>query len=128
MIPVASGQLVGALQSAGVDNLQTFAAVLRNEAAGLSWSDYFAINVIGLIDPVDEAESEFHEIIGGSVVPALGEYKKLTFLESKAAGHHLFRIVQSPGDLYAGDRIRSALIERRPAEGWGITTTEVTSH
>src|SRR5215208_790718 len=65
MIPVASAQLVESLHAAGVDNLQTFPAVLRNEEAGLTWTNFLAFNIIGLVDAADMSASEFDTILPG---------------------------------------------------------------
>jgi hypothetical protein len=112
MIPVASQQLIDVLQAAGVDNLQTFPALLRNDLTGQSWSGYFAFNLLGLVDAVERRPGTF-------------DFQELVFSESKVAHRLMFRTIHNPLDVFISDRVRSELLSRRPPEGWGVTTTEV---
>src|SRR5262245_32300714 len=44
-VPLMSNRLVALLRECGVDNLQTFAATLRDPVTGLLWDDYQAVNI-----------------------------------------------------------------------------------
>ena len=48
-IAVISEQLRQALQSLAVDNFEAFPATLRNPTTGAEWTDYWALNVLGLV-------------------------------------------------------------------------------
>ena len=110
MIPVASQALLDALQAAGVDTLQRFAAVLRNDVTGQCWTDFFAFNLLGLVDAVE-----------GRASPS----EPLVLAQAKVAPHRMFRAAHNPLEVFISEGVRSELIRRRPPEGWGVTTTEV---
>ncbi len=46
--PLIKGELLDALRSAGVSNLESFPALLHHPSAGLL-EDYFAFNVVGMV-------------------------------------------------------------------------------
>lgn len=127
MIPVASTQFVEALKAAHVDNVQTFSAVLRNLATGQEWHDYVALNIVGLLDGADMSVSIYDTIIGSDALPPLVSFQELVLARAKIEHHLVFRIVQSPIDMFMADSVRNELIARKPTGGWGVTTTEVKS-
>src|SRR5690606_11687440 len=45
-----SNKMVQILEKAGVDNFQTFPVLLQNPETGESWSNYVALNIIGLLE------------------------------------------------------------------------------
>jgi hypothetical protein len=117
---------IEALRSAGVDNFQTFPALLRNEATNTEWLGYHAFNAIGLVDAIDAGESKGDTImLGDDMVPPLIDYTKLVFAEPKTMGMLMFRLVQSPGDLFVRDAVKDRLLTMKPQEGWGITSFKV---
>lgn len=127
MIPVASTQFVDVLRAAHVDNLQTFPAVLRNLETGQEWHDYFALNIVGLLDGADMTVSTYDSIIDSDALPPLVSFRELVLDRAKISRYLVFRIVQSPIDMFMADSVRNELIARKPAGGWGVTTTAVKS-
>ncbi|MCK6528885.1 hypothetical protein L6R50_15425 [Myxococcota bacterium] len=127
MIPVASRPLLDSLIQAGVNNIQTFPAVLRNQDTGEEWANYFAMNIVGLVDGADMASSVYDTVMEGDGLPPLVDFTDLSLADAKVGVHLLFRVVQSPIDMFMADSVRSRLIAARPAGGWGVTTTEVKS-
>src|SRR5262245_51417325 len=51
-IPLMSDALVRTLLACGVDNLQVHAAVIRELATGREYTNYRAVNVVGVVDAV----------------------------------------------------------------------------
>lgn len=56
-VPVMSRRLLGALQQAGVSNLDVYPAVLSDPSSGKDYDDFVAFNVIGKISAVDLTRS-----------------------------------------------------------------------
>jgi hypothetical protein len=126
IVPVVSRLLVEALTRAGVDNYQIFPALLRNPDTGSQWSDYFAFNVVGLVDAV-AAQSSTYDVImpGEEEIPPLLDYTRLVFARSKTLDMPMFRLLQNPPQLFLLDRVQAALASVSPPGGWGITIFEV---
>jgi hypothetical protein len=107
-IPFASERLLTVLAAAGVDNLQTFAAVLRVRS-GPEHAGYSVLNVIGLVDATDaEASAD-----------------ALVLSPARSRGLSMFRLFQNPGTLLVDDHVLDALNRHRPVEGWGFAAFEI---
>lgn len=121
-IPVMSKELVALFQKHGVDNLQLFPALLKNEKTGDTWTDFYAVNIVGLIACADMDASD-HSVIGrrpGSDFP-LAHFHRLVIDEKKAHGHYLFRLAEEPHVILINDEIDQALCNNKPRGGqWGI--------
>ena len=52
-LPVMSSALKDFFHEAGVDNIDFYPVVITDIASGVSWSNYFAFNIIGLIAAAD---------------------------------------------------------------------------
>jgi hypothetical protein len=113
IIPVMSNRLIKALQDIGVDNLQCFPAVLINEDTGDKWSEYQAVNIIGLIACADFSKSYFGEIGGG-----LYDFDQLVVDPTKIMGQIFFRLEEDPTTIIAHKKIGDHL--------YGKTTPEMT--
>jgi hypothetical protein len=129
-IPVFSSALVEQFRLAGADNFQAFPAVLVNRKEGLEWDNYFALNVLGIIDAANETESISHSIMGGDKddgVPALVHYEKLVIDQSRVKGALMFRELQSPDVLIFDEKIKEFLKANRPEDGWQIRLRKIES-
>jgi len=94
-ILVMHDELIRKLQEAGVDNLQLFAALIRDEDKKKEYTDYKAVNIVGLVscanmdestrmDP-DEDESDIIDV----------DFDSLVIDESKTGGALLFRLAEA---------------------------------
>jgi hypothetical protein len=90
-MPVLSDRLIAALRKAGVDNFQTYKAVLKNPVTGESWVSYQVINVIGIIECADMDNSEYEVIMEPMHV-----FDKLVIDTKKANGALFFRLLEAP--------------------------------
>jgi hypothetical protein len=124
-VPVVQRALLDLLLRVGGDNVQTFAARLENPSANLRWDDYAAVNVIGLVDAVDMAQSVFATLLGGGVVPPLVDFDRIVLRADRTHGLRMFRVPQSPALWFVDGEIVQSLRDNRPATGWGIAVRPV---
>ena len=118
-IPVWSEDLVDLFHSIGVQNIQTFPAVITGDNKD-QWAGYFAVNIMGMLAAANISASSFTEI--GSYadgLPMLG-FEKLVIDRSKTNDQSLFRLAENRLELIAHQRVIDALKEHAPAGGWGF--------
>jgi len=129
VISLFSDRLLQQFREAGVDNFQTFPAVLRNPATGEEWKNYQAFNALGLVRWVNMAESEYDTIMEGSPdgvdVPLLG-FQTIVLDKKKTRDELLmFRLAESPPSLLIHTRVKKHLVANKPRGGWRFTTRDV---
>jgi len=127
-IPVCSRLLLGVLEAARVGDIQSFPAVLENPAAGARWTDYVAINVIGLRAAARLDQSTFDTLMGGdaqSGIPPLLAFHELVLDAAKLEGCLLCRLAESPSTLLIHDSVNAYIDAHAPPDGWGFDTIEV---
>jgi hypothetical protein len=101
-IPIMRDDLLEALRSAGVDNLQTFPAVVL-ETGGKQRRDYKAVNIVGLVSAADPEQSTFME----PAVDFLGaDFDSLVIDEEQTGGALLFRLAEAPNAIVAHRSVR----------------------
>ena len=123
-VPVMSRLLLGELHGLGIDNLQTFEAVLRNPDSGEEWPDYAAVNVVGLISCASPRSTGtvLATQVGG--IPLM-LYQELLIVPALARGTRLFRLAESPQTLLMADDVIDRLFDRAPPGGWGMSVFPV---
>lgn len=126
-IPVVSKQFIEILTGLGIDNFQTFSAVLRDKESGKEWSDYFAFNVVGLLDTADMRSSSADVIMGGGATPELVDFETLVIDLSKTRGQLMYREMRSPDLLIVDAKVRDSLVGNKPPSGWGVMLDELPS-
>jgi len=89
-MPVLSDVLINALKEAGVDNFQTYKAVLKNPETGESWSTYQVVNILGKIACADMEKSIYKNIMGVD-----NEFTELVIDIKKAKNALFFRLLES---------------------------------
>lgn len=125
-IPVISSLFLQVIEEAGIGNIQIFPAHLYNRKTGQEWTDYYALNVIGVVDAADLSASTYDTIMpGNDSVPPLLEFETLIFSRTRTMDLGMFRIPQNRTMLFVHGRIIELLKKRRPAEGWQVTAFEV---
>lgn len=108
--PIMSDKLISALQEAGVDNIQTFPAVLRGHFSGNDITSYKVVNIVGLIAAADMDKSDYIDM-GGMGIIAVG-FKDLVIDETKAYGALLFRLAESITDIVIHESVKNHLETR----------------
>lgn len=117
--PLMSNALVETLRGSGVDNFDTYQAVIRESATGKEYTDYSAVNVLGVIDAVDRAKSKSTSLDG------LGTwFSNLVLDESLTRGVLMFRLRQSLSKVIVHQRVKEAIESKnlplllfRPVDG-----------
>ena len=123
-IPMASERLLSVLLDAGVDNIQTFPALLRLRG-GAVWRQHSVFNVIGLVDAADLEASVGTILAEGDRGPTLIEFRNLVLSRAQTLRLPIFRLFHDPAMLLVDDRLLRVLKRHQPAEGWGFATFEI---
>jgi hypothetical protein len=109
-VKVMSKRLLQVIQSAGVDNLQTFPALVTDAASGRASEDFVVFNVLGMVSAVDLAQSK------GTPLGSVFYFDKIAIDPLKARGLLLFRIKQSPVEVIVHESV-ARLIGNSKIEG-----------
>lgn len=96
VLPVMSDSLIAALQNAGVNNLQCFDALLENPDSGDRWTEYKAVNIIGLVGCADLRRSSYEKLGGGLYI-----FNELVINPRKASKNLFFRLKEAPSTIIA---------------------------
>ena len=120
---LASNRLVTVLESAGFDNYQAIPATLINPNTNEIRDDYFLFNILGLIKATILADSDYDELMEGSVegieLPLVA-FNKIVIDSKKTNGADMFRLAEDPIDIVVSSEVVKALKANKPEEGWGI--------
>ncbi|MBI5017321.1 MAG: hypothetical protein HZB55_17780 [Deltaproteobacteria bacterium] len=103
--PLMSDELIGALRDAGVDNLDTYEAVIREVRTGREYKNYKAVNIVGIISGADMTKSDYTD--SGLSDEASGDlwFDKLVLDETKLAGNLFFRLAENVAIVLASRRV-----------------------
>ena len=85
-----SDDMLKALASAGVDNLELYPALLTDPTSGKKWTNYKAVNIIGLVACADMDKSEWEAPSGSAIIDV--DFDSLAIDESKTRGLLMFRL------------------------------------
>ncbi len=112
--PVMRDDLVEALHSVGVDNLQLFAAVLKDPATGAEHTNYKAFNIVGVVAAADMGKSVLMGTSDSTMIDV--DFESLAIDEKKAAPFRMFRLAESVNAIMVDDVVKNA-VERRGIPG-----------
>lgn len=106
-IPVMRDDVLAALRAAGVDNIQTFDAVLVNPDTGERHVNYKAYNIVGLVACADMQASQ----LMGTSNSTMGDvdFLGLVIDESKTGGALLFRLAESINAVVVHEQVKQAI-------------------
>jgi hypothetical protein len=131
VVPVFSAQMIEQFRAAGIDNFQLFPIHLVSTIDGHVWPNYFALNVLGMIEAIDAEASTGKTLMGGDMygdgVPPLEEYTKIIIDSSKVNGALMFRDIRSPADIIFDYKVVDFLKGNKPPEGWRIKVKKLES-
>jgi len=113
-IPVMHLSLLDALTAVGVDNLQTYDAVLRDLDNGIEYKEYKAFNIIGTVAVADMEASTMMGISDSVMTGA--NFDKLVLDEEKCAGKLLFRLAENITAIIVDEAIKTE-VEKRGIKG-----------
>jgi len=106
-IPLFSKELVEALQEAGVDNLQLFPAEVTERDGNPIDREYFAVNIIGLLEYADMDKSEYTDPTGTGAFAVA--FRKLVIDTSRTQGLYIFRLAESVASVIVHEKIKKHL-------------------
>ena len=113
-IPIMHVSLLDALIACGVDNLDTYDAVLRDLDKGIEYKDYKAFNVIGLVAAADMNKSTMMGTSDSMLIDA--DFDRLVIDESKCHGLLMFRLAENVSAIVVHERIKKE-VEKRGIKG-----------
>ncbi len=114
---VMRDDLIETLQESGAANLELYPAVIHNPLDRQEYTNYKAVNIVGLVDCAKKPPSETVDALkmdfGGG--PAMEVYDHLHIDETKAdaAGLLIFRLESSPNAIIVHDKIRQAIESKK---------------
>jgi hypothetical protein len=112
--PLMRDDLVEALQAAGVDNLELFAAVIKDTLTGAEHTNFKAFNIVGVIAAADMGKSVLMGTSESTMIDA--DFESLAIDEKKAAPFRLFRLAESVNAIMVDDVVKGE-VERRAIPG-----------
>jgi hypothetical protein len=112
--PLMREDLLAALAEAGVDNLQAFAALLHDPAAGTTHTNYKAVNIIGIVAAADMGQSVMMGTSDSTLIDA--DFESLVIDDAKPRGALLFRLAESASAIVVHDTVKQ-MIEARVVPG-----------
>lgn len=109
--PLFHDDLIAALHACGVDNLETHAVALFDPDNQQVYTDYKAVNIIGLLRAVDMSNSNATVHPNG---PALidVDFDGFVIDENKTYGQLLFRLAESTNGIIVHEKVRDFLLQR----------------
>jgi len=108
-VTLMSKRFLEILKGAGVDNLQVFPAIIKSEKDDTIWSDYFAVNVIGIVACADLNKSIYDEIMPGHY-----GFDTLAIDAKKAEGKFLFRLHEHCPTLIVHNSVLKYIVDNDP--------------
>lgn len=105
---IMTRRLLEALGAAGVDNLDAYAAVIRNPETGFETGDYAAVNLIGLVRAADLGRSK---VVGGSADGLIDvDLDGVHIDPQRALGLPMFRLAENTSAVVIHRRVARHLI------------------
>lgn len=122
--PLMTKELVDALHSAGVDNLDIYPVVIHSQTGKPDCHDYVAVNVIGIVAAADMDQSEYDddEFFDGLFDVS---FDSIVIDEAKAEGHLLFRMAEAVSTVIVHESVAGVL---QAKGGFGLTLVKPEDH
>ena len=106
------------VQQAGVDNLQVFPIIIKSTEDGTIWSDYFGVNILGVVKCADLSQSTYDEIMTGHYV-----FDELAIDASLINNQLLFRLQEHLPTIIMHRSVGRYIKDRDPDKtlaGWSV--------
>ena len=98
-------KLHDAMLVAGIDNVDPYRAVIRNEDTGEQWNDYLYLNIIGVVACADLTQSDYAEL-----GPDINVIDRVTIKKALLPNAHIFRLAEDRLKIVVSDRVHDYLI------------------
>ncbi len=99
--------MLESIEAAGVDNLETFSAILHDPQSGNRFDNYKAINIVGTVAAANLGESQFTAPSGTPIVDV--DFDSLAIDEAKAGSLLMFRLAECVTAIIIHDRVKQQL-------------------
>lgn len=99
--------LLKALKSAGVDNLQIFPAIIQDKAKKKEYKNYSVVNIVGVVSCVDPAKSKKGRVTDSDMIDAF--FESLVIDEAKTKGALMFRLAESVGAIIVSEQVKEKI-------------------
>lgn len=114
-VPLMRDDLLDALISAGVDNLQVFPALIRDRVKGQDYENYKVVNIVGTVACANMTESirmdsEEEDDEEEGIIDV--NFDSLVIDEEKARGALLFRLAEAVSAVIVHKQVRKLVEER----------------
>ena len=96
--------LIKAIESAGVDNLDCYDAVLIDPVANVRYENYRAVNIIGLVAAADLSKSEYSAPSGVPLIDT--DFDSVVIDEEKAMGLLMFRMAECLSAIVIHEKVK----------------------
>lgn len=116
--PLMSAKFLDLVKQSGVDNLQTFPAIIKSLEDGTVWENYFGVNILGLISCADLPKSTYDEIMPGHYC-----FDELAIDTSKTMGTLMFRLQEHSPTIIMHSDIGQHIVDNDPdfeLKGWSV--------
>jgi hypothetical protein len=120
-IPLMSGRMLSALADAGVDNIQTYDAILRDRAGTPLGEVFKAVNIVGRVACADLDASECD--VDNPANPIGVNFESLVIDEAKARDLLFFRLHEASTGIVVHDSVKTKL-DRFGLRGVDFVTPE----
>jgi hypothetical protein len=109
-ILLMSDDLVQALREAGVDNIDCYDAIVREESTGIEHTDYKAVNIVGVVRAANLTKSDATEL--GLADDGLINvfFASLVLDEENTRGALLFRLAENVSYIIVHRKVRDHLL------------------
>ena len=101
-----SDALIGVLERAGVDNLDLYECVLSNPVTGTTFTDYKAVNIIGLVAAADMGKSKYQAPTG--LVTDV-DFDSLVIDQARVGDLLLFRLAECVSGIVVHESVKRAV-------------------
>lgn len=111
-VPLMLNGMVDALRECGIDNLDTYPAIIRETGSGKDHVDYSAVNIVGTVRAADMVQSVAEE--PGMVQDGLINvfFENLVLDDSALHGQLLFRLAESISAIIVHKSVRDHLLKK----------------
>jgi|SRR2546429_5997063 len=112
--PLMRDDLVEAVHSAGVDNLQLFSAVIKDPSTGAQHTNYKAFNIVGVVAAADMDKAVLMGTSDATMIDV--DFDALAIDDNKAAQFRIFRLAESVSAIIVDAAVKEE-VERRAIPG-----------
>lgn len=104
-IPLVSPRMLEILRQTGVDNIDTYNAVIVDPRTGARYDTYRAVNIIGTVACADLKKSAYDP----DFKPPWMVFRRLVIDETRTNGLGFFRLAEAPKVIIASEDVARAL-------------------